>query len=134
SPLHLGHGSVITSPVPWHVGQARCVCVRPKKLSTTSVTTPVPLQVLHLPTPEGVRAPLPPHWSQATNLLILSFLVVPFTISFRVSRTFTRRSEPRFTRRAPPAEPPKPPNPPKPLKPPPKWPPKMSPNWLNISS
>ena len=71
-------------------------------------------------------APVPPHLSQATVLLILSFFVTPLAISARVSLTRTRMSEPRFTWRAPP--------PPDERNPPPKWPPKMSPNCEKMSS
>ncbi len=69
-------------------------------------------------------APEPPHWSQATVLLILSFFVTPDAISASESFTFTRMSVPRFTRRPPDEA----------RNPPPKWPPKMSPNCEKMSS
>ena len=78
--------------------------MRPKKVLSTRVTYPEPLQVAQVEYDEASLAPVPPHLSQAIVLLIFSFLVVPFAISARVSFTFTLMSVPRLTRMPPPRD------------------------------
>jgi len=47
-PEHVPQYSSMISPVPWHVGQALCCWSMPSGVRTTCITTPAPLQVLHV--------------------------------------------------------------------------------------
>src|SRR5688572_26224397 len=93
----------------------------------TLLTCPAPLHVEHLLKADPFWAPEPLHELHATALFTLIFFSTPLVISAKVSFTLIRRLLPRFTWRLPPPPPPK------------KlsnglWPPKISPNWLKMSS
>src|SRR5690606_28276919 len=97
----------------------------------TRRTVPDPLQVEHVLNAAPFLAPVPLHGLQETFLLTLIFFSTPEAISSRVSLTRIRKLLPREPRRPPPEF-----DPPKKLSKglPPAAPPKISPNWLNMSS
>src|ERR1043165_8728275 len=107
-------------PSPPQVGQVLAVCIVPRIVCVILVTCPVPRQVGQVFLAEPSLAPLPLQGLQVTYLFTLIFFSTPLAISSNVILTLTRRFEPRLTL-LPPL-----------LLPPPKCPPKISPNWLNI--
>src|SRR5690554_1154312 len=98
----------------------------------TRLTEPVPEQVEQVWKEDLSFAPEPSQVLQTIFLFTLIFFSTPLAISSRVSFTLIRKLLPRITRRPPP---PRERDPPKKLsKGLPPSPPKISPNWLKISS
>src|SRR5690606_1352017 len=129
SPRQVVHLAVISTPSPPQALQVLVVCIWPKMVLVTRRTVPDPPQFRHVWTDDLSRAPLPSQEEQVTCLLTLIFFSTPLAISSSVSLTLMRRLVPLDTRR-PPWRPPPPKKLSKGLPPPPK----ISPNWLNMSS
>src|SRR5688572_9861675 len=130
SPLQVLHFAVIVEPSPLQLGQVLTVCICPRKVFCTLLTCPLPPHVLQVCTLPSSFAPFPPHVLQATCFFTLIFFVTPFAISSYESFNLMRRLLPLIPRfRWPPRL---------------RWPPpnmfpkrsspKISPNWLKISS
>ncbi|SKV99553.1 Uncharacterised protein [Mycobacteroides abscessus subsp. massiliense] len=135
SPPHLWHGSVMTSPAPWHVGQGREVNTWPSRDRCTVCTSPRPPQVSQALGAELPWVPLPAHPSHRIAVSTVTCLLTPVAHSTSSRRIRSSESDPGCTRprgpRDPPAEPPKnasktsprppkpEPKPPNPLPPPP---------------
>src|SRR5690554_3153825 len=95
------------SPVPWHVGQVVVVCICPRKVLRTCLTTPFPPQVPQVDIEPESFAPDPWQVEHLTCFFTLMVLVTPEAISSRVSDTFIRRLEPLLPRLRCPSCPPK---------------------------
>src|SRR5690606_18131891 len=129
SPRQVVHLALISIPSPLQVGQVLVVCICPKMVLVTRLTDPEPPHVLQVWYDDLSLAPVPLQVRQTTCLFTFIFFSTPLAISSKVSLTLMRRLVPLGIRR-PPLE----------LLPPPKklskgLPlPKISPNWLKISS
>src|SRR4028118_2137977 len=124
----------MVEPSPLQVGQDVTVCICPRKVFCTFLTCPLPLQVLQVCILPLSFAPLPLHVLQVTYFLTLIFFEVPFAISSKFSFSFTRKLVPLCPVDLLPPPPLRPLSPPPPKKPPKISSPKISPNWLKISS
>merc|ERR1712070_1066558 len=58
-----------TVPVPPHVGQRDCCCIRPRMVCTTCVTTPFPPHVWQVETDAPGATPLPAHVAHVSSWL-----------------------------------------------------------------
>ena len=131
SPWQVPHLAVISEPSPLQVGHVLVVCIWPNMVLVTRRTAPLPPQVRQVLTDDLSFAPEPLQLWQTTCLFTFIFFSTPLAISSRVSLTLMRKLLPRATRRPPRVDCPPPKKLSKGLPPPP---PKISPNWLKISS
>ena len=129
SPWQTVHFEVICVPSPLQVGQVLVVCIWPKMVLVTLRTAPCPPQVLQVWNDERSLAPVPSQVVHTTCLFTFIFFSAPLAISSSVKRTLMRRLLPLATRLPPPRCWPPPPKKPSNGLPPPK----ISPNWLNMS-
>ena len=90
-PAHLGHGSVMTLPLPRHVGQACCTLKKPCCMRTC----PAPWQVWQVLGWVPRLAPEPSQVSQATRFGMRSSVDLPATASSRLISRLYCRSSPR---------------------------------------
>src|SRR5438132_10795412 len=92
APLHEGHGSVTTLPLPWQWPHGRAIWKKP----WVSRSSPVPWQVGHCLGAVPDLAPEPRHESQVLCRGIFTFASVPKAASVKVTSRLYLRSEPRL--------------------------------------
>merc|ERR1719163_2437394 len=83
-----------TWPVPPHVGQRACCCMRPRMVLTVVTTVPRPPQVPHVFTDEPGATPEPEHVPHVSRCVIRIFFEPPKSAVWKSISRSKRRSSP----------------------------------------